>query len=150
MIVDDIDNTLCELRAEAESMMTLTVQAYQPGIITDGEGIKVPGPVPFGDPCCAKAQGGSAATRDPGTDYVTIGGVERPVLIGGLHLPVGAYVVNGRLQIVASRADGVGWEFKVLGVGSKDDPGLLNRRYKVINVPAKSRATARRLDVVEL
>lgn len=150
MIVDDIDDVLPELREQAESMMTLTVQAYEPGFGPDAEGIKVPMGVPYGDPCCAKVQGSSASARDVAMRFVNIGGIERPLIEGGLHLPVHAYVTDGVLPIKASDSRGIGWEFQVIAVGPDDDCALLNRRYLVWKVPAKSRATARRLDVVEL
>ena len=81
---------------------------------------------------------------DSGTRYVNIGGVERPVIDGGLHIPLSAPVP------VASEQRGQGWEYEVTALGPADDPALLGRRYLVISVPAKSFATARRLDVVEV
>jgi hypothetical protein len=45
---------------------------------------------------------------------------------------------------------GIGWEYLCTAVGAHDDPTLLGRRFLVVNAPAKSFATARRLDVVEV
>ena len=79
-----------------------------------------------------------ASARDTVTRLVTIGGVERPVLEGGLHIPITA----------ALPADG--WEFECVEVGPDSDPSLVGRRWRVVSTPAKSYATARRLDVVEV
>jgi hypothetical protein len=45
---------------------------------------------------------------------------------------------------------GIDWEYLCTAVGAHDDPTLLGRRFLVVNAPAKSFATARRLDVVEV
>lgn len=68
----------------------------------------------------------------------TVGGVERPVVEGGLHIPLDALM------------PAVGWEYVCDAVGPASDPSLLGRRWRVVDVPAKSFATARRLDVVEV
>lgn len=85
-----------------------------------------------------KLAGPSAQSADATTRLVTIGGVERPVLQGGLHIPIAA----------ALPADG--WEFECIEVGPDSDPSLVGRRWRVVSTPAKSYATARRLDVVEV
>ena len=85
-----------------------------------------------------KVSGSSAQSADTYTRLVTIGGVERPVLQGGLHIPITA----------ALPADG--WEFECVEVGPDSDPSLVGRRWRVVSTPAKSYATARRLDVVEV
>lgn len=76
--------------------------------------------------------------RDTDTRTVTVGDVERPVIEGGLHIPLGA-----------ERPE-IGWEYECTAVGPGSDPTLLGRRWRVVDVPAKSHATARRLDVVEV
>jgi hypothetical protein len=44
----------------------------------------------------------------------------------------------------------VGWEYVLTELGPLTDPSLLNSRWLVVDAPAKSYATARRLDVVRL
>jgi hypothetical protein len=132
-------------QAMAEALMTLTLAAYSPnGFTTDADGYKVPAFTPEGE-TFGKLQG--AKGKDTTTRYVRLGDVERPVLEGGLHIPVAAKVPaagDQRGQV------GGAWEYEVTAVGPLDDPALLGRRYLVVNVPAKSMATARRLDVIEL
>lgn len=81
---------------------------------------------------------GRSQQGDTNTRTVTIGGVERPVVDGGLHIPLTAPL------------PAVGWEYVCTAVGPASDPSLLGRRWRVVDVPAKSYATARRLDVVEV
>ncbi|MDF1603395.1 DUF6093 family protein [Nocardioides sp. YIM 152315] len=81
---------------------------------------------------------GRSRQGDTNTRTETVGGVERPVVEGGLHIPLSAPV------------PAVGWEFACTAVGASSDPSLLGRRWRVVDVPAKSFATARRLDVVEV
>lgn len=122
--------------------MTLTFTAYSPNGFTTVSNLQVPAYASEGL-TAGKVQGGTASTRDPVTRTVTIGGVVRPVLEGGLHIPISATV-----PMAGDR--GIGWEYLCTAVGPNDDPALLNRRYLVVSVPAKSFATARRLDVVEV
>ncbi|HET8614286.1 MAG TPA: DUF6093 family protein, partial [Actinomycetales bacterium] len=96
-----------------------------------------------------KVQGTSG--KDTATRTVRVGEIDRPVLDAGLHIPLAAFG-NGT-EVVASEQRGYpggAWEFVVTAVGSLDDAGLLGRRYMVVGCPAKSYATARRLDVVEV
>ncbi len=132
-------------RARAESLMTLTLTAYAPtgDTTADADGYEVLEYDPQ-TPHAGKVQAGSQAGGDTATRYVSIGGTERAVISGGLHIPIGAPVP------VASEQRGIGWEYVVTAVGAADDPALLNRRYLVVDAPAKSHATARRLDVVEV
>lgn len=81
---------------------------------------------------------GRSRDGDTNTRTVTIGDVERPVVEGGLHIPLSAEL------------PAIGWEFVCTAVGTLSDPSLLGRRWRVVDVPAKSQATARRLDVVEV
>ncbi|GAB3776765.1 hypothetical protein FB382_004391 [Nocardioides ginsengisegetis] len=85
-----------------------------------------------------KVSGPSMQSRDTNTRLVSVGGVERPVVEGGLHIPL------------AAALPAVGWELECIAVGPASDPSLLGRRWRVVDVPAKSYATARRLDVVEV
>lgn len=124
--------------------MTLTVAAYSPnGRTTDADGYEVPA-FTTGTPTVAKVQSGAQSGQDTPVRYLTIGGVERPVISAGLHIPISAAVP------AAGEERGKGWEYLVTAVGPADDPALLGRRYLVVGVPAKSFATARRLDVVEV
>ena len=90
-----------------------------------------------------KIKGTSARNSDPEAQTVTIGGVEVPVVVGGLHIQISA-------AIPKAGAHGVGWEYVVTALGPTDDPALKGRRYLVTNSPAMSHATARRLDVAEV
>lgn len=129
-------------RASAELLMTLTLTPQVPnGAPIDPDGFEVQS-YAAQTPHAGKVQGTSS--KDTPTRYVSVGGVERPVLSAGLHIPIGAPVP------VASEQRGIGWEYVVTAVGPADDPALLGRRYLVVGVPAKSFATARRLDVIEL
>lgn len=88
---------------------------------------------------------GRSREGDTNTRTATIGGVERPVIEGGLHIPIGAFLnSNDELMIQP------GWEFTCTAVGPHSDPSLLGRSWRVVDIPAKSYATARRLDVVEV
>lgn len=78
-------------------------------------------------------QGGDTNTRT-----MTIGDQERPILEGGLHIPLSADI------------PAIGWELECTAVSGSSDPVLVGRRYRVVDVPAKTFATARRLDVVEV
>ena len=84
-----------------------------------------------------KVQGPSTQASDTATRTVNVGGVERPVIVAGLHVPVCADVVIGD-ELVCTHT----------GPGSPE--GLVNRRWLVVNVPMKSYMTALRLDVVEV
>jgi hypothetical protein len=132
-----------ELRADAESMMTLTLKAWEPNGTALVDGYKQQTYADRGT-TIGKVQGSSQAGRDPEARTVRIGEVERPVLAGGVHIPISATVPVGGLQ------RGKGWEYEVVAVGAGDDPALVGRRYLVVEVPVKSKATARRLDVVEV
>ncbi len=127
------------MRARAESLMTLTLAAYAPAGLVNDEPAFTPQGQTFG-----KVQGGAASTRDTVTRTITVAGVARPIMEGGLHIPISADVP------VAGLDRGKGWEYEIADIGEFDDPALLGRRYLVVNVPAKSYATARRLDVVEV
>lgn len=122
-------------RVWAESLMTLTLAAFSPGGTTaDTDGMETTGWSAEGS-TPGKLQGSTA--RDAVTRTLTVGNVERPVVNEGLHIPLGAPL------------PAIGWEYVVTAVGDAD-AALLGRRYHVVSVPAKSYATARRLDVVEV
>lgn len=124
--------------------MTLTLRAYRPnGTTTDPvTGLEVPA---FADEGTTrgKVQAASDQNKDTGTRYETVGGVSRPIGTGSLHIPISA-------NVPTAGAPGLGWEYVVTAVSGLADVALLGKRYRVVNVPAKSFATARRLDVVEV
>ena len=124
-------------RAAAADLFIDTFTAYSPnGTPPDANGYEVPAFTSQGT-TPGKVQ---ARTRQGDTNVRTIrvGDVDRPVLEGGLHIPLSATVPS------------VGWEYVCTAIGSLSDPALLNRRYRVVDVPAKTYATARRLDVVQV
>lgn len=141
---DAIEQELPYLRQQAESLHTLTLAAYSPnGFTMSPGGYKLPA-FTFEGNLFGKIQGGSQAGKDGDTRYVTIGDTDHPVMTAGLHISIGAKVP------VASEQRGVAWEYEVIGLGTMDDPALLGRRYMVVSTPAKSFATARRLDVIDI
>jgi hypothetical protein len=81
---------------------------------------------------------GRSREGDTNTRYESVGGIERPVIEGGLHIALEADIPS------------IGWEYACTAVGPDSDPQLVGRRYRVVDVPAKSYATARRLDVVDV
>jgi hypothetical protein len=85
-----------------------------------------------------RISGRGRGRHDTNTRVVTIGGEDRVVMDGGLHIPLDAPVPS------------IGWEYLCTDVGGSSDQSLLGRRWRVVDVPAKSAATARRLDVVEV
>lgn len=116
--------------------MTLTLAWYSPtGDVTVVDRMEVPEFAAEGE-TVGKVQGTIRA--DTTTRMVRVGGTERPVLEAGVHIPLVGLVPS------------VGWEGVVTACGTFDDPALLDRCYRVVEVPAKSYATARRLDVVEV
>jgi hypothetical protein len=130
-----IEAELPFLRAEAEATFTDTFTAFAYEVVkVDGlderlyvEQYVTPGKV-----------SGRSRQGDTNTRTVSIGGVERPVFEGGLHIPLSADL------------PAIGWEYVCTAVGAASDPALLGRTWRVVDVPAKSYATARRLDVVEI
>lgn len=68
---------------------------------------------------------------------VTIGGIERVVIEGGLHLPWSASPV-------------VGMEYVLTTLGPTTHPSMLNKRYHVVETHPTSAMTAWRLDVVDV
>lgn len=124
--------------------MTLELTAYEPtGSDVDENGYKVVTYTSRGI-VAGKFQSASSQGGDTSTRYKQIGEVDRPVFEGGLHIAISATVPKPGWQ------RGQGWEYEVTAVGPADDPALLGRRVLIVGVPAKSFATARRLDFVEV
>lgn len=115
--------------------MTLSLQWYSPNGTTPSGDYEEPAWADEGS-TVGKVQG--TLRNDTSTRLVRVGGVDRPVLAGGLHIPIDAPVPS------------VDWEAVVESVGEVDDPALLGVCYRVVDVTAKSFATARRLDVVQV
>lgn len=144
-LADAISQELPTLRAEAEARMqdTFWVRSPDPeATTTDADGFEVPGYSEEPD-TVGRIAGTSAATRDTNARTVTVGGVEREVVLGGLHIPLSS-------AVPAVGEYGFGWEYELVELGPLTDPSLLNSRWLVVDAPAKSQATARRLDVVRL
>lgn len=119
-----------------------TFTAYAPaGTTKDADGMEVQGYAVQGT-TVGKIQGRS---RDSNTNARTesVGGVDRPVVEGGLHIPVDA-------PAPVSGARGTGWEYVLTTPGTSTPPELVGSRWLVVDSPAKSHMTARRLDVVRL
>ena len=140
-----ITGALPAMRAHAESLMTLTLRAYRPTGTTTTDpvtGLKVP---VFDDMGLTpgKVQAASDQNKDTGTRYEMVGGVSRPIGTASWHIPISSPVPTAGPPLL-------GWEYVVVALGPLDDPALLNQRARVVNVPAKSKATARRLDVQEV
>lgn len=129
--------------AALTELMSLTLTPQVPnGTTTDADGFEV---LAFAaqPPHSGYVPRKAAAGRDTPTRYVSIGGIERPVLSGGLSIPA----TEPRPQ--AGEQRGLAWEYVVTAIGPNDDPELLNARYMVVGSPRVT-ATARRLDVVEV
>lgn len=90
-----------------------------------------------------KITGGSRQSSDPASRTFDVGGTPRTVVQGGLHIPASAPAPKfGRF--------GVGWEYVMTAAGSNTPADLVGSRWLVVDAPAKSHMTARRLDVVRL
>lgn len=132
----DLGHGTVELRTYANATFrdTFTAYSFETALV---DGLDVQDWVDRGT-TPGKIAGPSAQSRDTNTRTVSVGGVERPVVEGGLHVPISAPL------------PAIGWEFLCTAVGPNSDPALVGRRWRVVDVPAKSFATARRLDVVEV
>jgi hypothetical protein len=119
----------------AEALMGDEFTAYSEGTVTI-DGLDEPGWV--AEYVTVGRVVGQSRQSDAESRTVTVGGVEREVLQGGLHIPL------------AADLPAIGWVFVCTAVGSGSDPALLGRKWRVQDVPVKSYATARRLDVYAL
>jgi hypothetical protein len=130
-------------RRAAEALMLDTFTAYTPSDSTqDADGMETPGYTPAGT-TRGKIQGGSRQSSDVTVAEVTIGGISRPIVRGGLHVPVSSpQPKHGDL--------GAGWEYVLTSLGPSTPPELLGSRWLVVGSEPKSYMTARRLDVVRL
>lgn len=127
-----------EHRADAESLMAVTLAAYSPGTKTrDSDGVEHTSWTPEGT-TNGKASGTSRRQLFPASRTANVGGVERTVIAAGLAIPISA------------PAPSVGWEYQVTAIGPGVDPDLLGRRYHVVAIPTRNYASSRRMDVVEV
>jgi len=116
--------------------MTLTLAWYSPtGDVKVVDRMEVPEFTSEGE-TVGKVQGTISA--DTQTRMVRVGGTERPVLEAGVHIPLTTFLPD------------TDWECVVTELGDYDDPTLLGRCYRVVDDRAKSLATARRLNVVQV
>lgn len=130
------------LRAEAEATHQDTFTPHVPGARTTGaDGMEAPA-YTTGTPVKGKIQS-RARQGDTQARTVRVGEVELPVIEAGLHISLSAAVPTaGKF--------GVGWEYEMTIAGRNTDASLVGSRWLVVDAPAKSNATARRLDVVQL
>jgi hypothetical protein len=85
-----------------------------------------------------KVAGGSVG-NDQGVRTVTVGGTERPVITGGIHIPA------DRPEVVPA-----GTLVRVTALGPASPAHMLGRTYRIEGESTKSYQTARRFDVVEV
>ena len=130
---------LQEHRADQESLMTMTLSASAPGTspTRDADGMDTTARIPKGS-TAGRMSSSSGVSGRAYTQETQVGGTTRPIIQGGISIPVSAVTPE------------IGWEYVVEAVGPDDDPGLKGRRYRVVSVPMSSGATVRRLDVVEV
>lgn len=125
-------------RAKAMEYMTITLDALSPWKkIRGADGMDTQDWNPEGN-TIALVGGQSQQSPQPTTRYEVVGGVSRPVIDGGVQIPL------------TSKVPQIGWEYVVRKVAGRADTALLGRRYHVVSVPIESHATARRLDVVDV
>lgn len=130
------------MRARANGLMADTFTAYAPTTDTVVNGFEVDAYTSQGT-TPGKIAGPSTQARDTNARTITVGNMELNVVEGGLHIPITA-------TVPAAGEYGTGWEYVLTALGPVTDPSLLDSRWLVVDVPAKSYATARRLDVVRL
>lgn len=133
----------------ARTLMVDTFTAYAPGgTTTDADGYKVPAFTSQGTtPAKVRSRSGRALASQSRT--VNIGGTERPVLEGGLHVPVDAFVDGNNKVLIAAGNRGVGWEFECTAI-RPGSSGSIGARFLVVGTGLETFQTARRLDVVEV
>lgn len=123
-----------------------TFTVYAPnGTTRDADDMKVTAYQPQGT-TVGKIQsrnGGIGNSGDTNTRTANVGGVDRPVVEGGLHIPVGSPA-----PVFGPR--GTGWEYVLTAAGPSTPPDLVGTRWLAVDAPSKSYMTARRLDVVRL
>lgn len=132
-------------RARAEELMVDTFAAYAPGAeITKANGLPGVG-YSLQYTTLGKATGRPRAleSKDTRTNYVLVGKTKRPVIRGGLAIPMSA-------EIPVAGDFGFGWELECTAAHDDSDPNLVGMRFLVVGVSARTYQTARRLDVAVL
>src|SRR5687768_14794584 len=107
-----LDDYVDGLRSVAEARMTDEFDVYSPdpgAETTNAEGFIVPG-YATENPVMGRIAGPSMQSRDTNTRTVTIGGTERQVVEGGLHIPISA-------DAPAAGEYGAGWEYELVATG---------------------------------
>ena len=130
-----IDEVISRGRRKAESLMCDTFTAYA---LTWSKDAGIEKRVFASHGTVRGRIVGRARDGDTTIRTIDIGGVPREILDGGLHVPINSPLPSD------------GWEYECTAVGRGSDPSLLGRRWRVVAVPAKTYATARRLDVVQI
>lgn len=129
------------MRARAVSLMHDSFTAYSPNGLAPGPaGLEQPSYVTQGTTVGKIA---AVSRDDTGTSQETVGGVGRRVPTATLHIPFSSFAPVGGERFI-------GWEFVLTTPGPNTAPELAGSRWLVVDSPAKSYATARRLDVVRL
>lgn len=118
-----------------------TFTVYAPaGKTTDVDGMESPAYTTIGT-TRGKVQGRSKG--DTSARRINVAGVDRLVVDAGLHVAVDSPApAQGNL--------GIGWEYVLTTAGPATPADLVESRWLVVDSPAKSFMTARRLDVVRL
>lgn len=138
-LADDVARELSFLRAQAASMMQdrLEFGTFTKGGQDADSGLEEPTfTAAFSTPGKIK---GSPTGAVQNVRMVEVGGTERPVIDGGVHIP-------------ADRAEVVryGMFVRVVKVGPRSPRHLLGRVYRIEGESVTSNQTARRFDVVEV
>jgi len=137
MLGDAIAAALPELRAEAAGMMTDTFHLLALTETTDADGMSVHAWAPTGDPIPGRFPSRRSGGDAQNMRMVDVGGVERPIIEGGLHLPFSASPEPGQ-------------RYRCTAIGPRTHPSALGRTVQVIEAPVASNMTAWRLNVVEV
>lgn len=134
---------MASARADAESLMLDEGQAKRPtGKTARNEETGLSEPT-FADLFTTRCKVQPTSGDEVTTQTVTVGGVERVVYKGGIHMPIPE---AGSAAVDLRRGD----RLTILSIGPMTDPGVLGKTYEVVGFSGKSWATARRLDVVEV
>lgn len=137
-----------EHRADAESLMRATLRGYAPTNRSEQNETSGREERVWDDKgtTAGKLPGISKVSLDARIFDVNVEGQDVVKFVTSLHVPLRAYVdpTTGALQITP------GWEFVCEGVAAGMDPAHVGRRWRVVGVPIKDYATARRLDVEEV
>ncbi|WP_370246907.1 DUF6093 family protein [Nocardioides sp.] len=132
-------------RRRAEALMLDQFRAYSPGTRTkDSDGMPTPAVGTGVDEGLTIGKlGGASRDSDPQGRGVRVGDIERRVVDASIHIPVDS-------PAPAAGPRGTGWEYVLTAAGPTTPAELVGSRWLVVEAPAKSFMTARRLTVVRL